>query len=125
MSNKRLNSDKPAPAKRPPARVSAKMVADPKEKVRQLREQVQFLEVQIAAAPRLIAEEKRRYVNTLPPPDSMRKPKSIAPTRLTHSKQLAKRREQMFLLLEFAVGFILVVGAAAWAYKAWVAFTGR
>ncbi len=101
---------------------SAKVLAKetPALSARELKQQVLRLEVAIAAAPRELEEQRRKWNHTLPPPDLMRRGKPIASAaRLTHA-QAQKRRQQLYLgFAQFLVSAVLLAGAAAWLVKLW------
>lgn len=129
MKNKRLHSARPRGAEDPQhATQPAKPAPAPRSKQEQadeIRERIHRLEVEIAATPRLMEEQYMRNRDIVPPPDAPRAPRGKRPERLTHAQLAAKRRLQMLLLAEFLIGLILVLGAAAWAYKGWLHFTGH
>jgi len=130
MKNKRLHTPRPRGAEAPatPAKPAAPQASarTPAQKAKEIQDKIHRLEVEIASAPRLAQEHYLRNRDMVPPPDAgTRGERGQRPERLTHAQLAAKRRLKMLLLVEYLIGLILVLGAAAWAYKGWLHFTGQ
>lgn len=86
-----------------------------------LKRKVHRLEVDIAAAPRMLEEHRRKYSNMLPPPDTMHRGKPLmSAARLTHAQALQRRQQLWLGFAQFIVSAVLLAGAAAWVYKLWL-----
>ena len=85
-----------------------------------LKMKVHRLEVDIASAPRRFEEQRRKFGNMLPPPESVHRGMQLASgARLTHAQAL-KRRQQLYLgFAQFLVSAVLLAGAGAWVFKLW------
>ena len=129
MKNKRLNSARPrgaeAPARAAKAAAPQPRVLTPQQQAKEIEDRIHRLEVEIAASPRLAQERYLRNRDMVPPPDAGLRARGQRPERLTHAQMAAKRRLKMLLMVEYLIGLILVLGAAAWAYKGYLHFTGH